>query len=114
MNVGREHNSSTIYFKIDYKGIVAKCFSRKTTLSDRNITCSKFHSINHEISLKYKEILFPDLYTEQRKMQEVVYKLNRCKTKKESTTQSGWSCDESQKQTTLDDFLDNDDHDLFR
>lgn len=114
LNVGREHNSSTIYFKIDYKGIVAKCFSRKTTLSDRNITCSKFHSINHEISLKYKEILFPDLYTEQRKMQEVVYKLNRCKTKKESTTQSGWSSDESQKQTTLDDFLDNDDHDLFR
>jgi hypothetical protein len=107
LNVGREHNSSTIYFRIDYRGIVMRCFSKKTTLSDRNIMCSKYHSIIHDISLKYKEILFPKLYSAQTQLQQSVYKLKQPK-RNDSLNESP-----KQKQSSLDDFLDGDDHDLF-
>jgi hypothetical protein len=110
LNVGREHNSSTVYFKIDYNGVVLRCFSKKTTLSDRNITCSKYHSLKHEISLRYKEILFPILYSEQKQLQEAVYKLSSNKTTHDDDDDDTVH---TSKPSAIDDFLNDDEHDLF-
>lgn len=45
INVGREHNSSGIYFVLNTKGLVQRCYSKKDTMEDRKFCkCCNFKS----------------------------------------------------------------------
>lgn len=60
MNIRKEHNSNSVWFYIDNRGVSQRCFCRCDKLEDRQFGyCKDFKSEPMEISTKLKNELFP-------------------------------------------------------
>jgi hypothetical protein len=91
LNVGREHGSSTIYFKITYNAITQKCFCKKanTHHSATGVVCSNFESSKEGLTFRYKEKLFPDEYAKQSINDPMIYATKPPETNDEPVELSG-------------------------
>jgi RNA polymerase-binding transcription factor DksA len=67
-NVGRQHNSSSVYFIIDYKGFTQRCFSKKQAVGGK-VPCYQYVSPVIKLPLLLKMALFA---TEEAFMDEEV------------------------------------------